>query len=135
MRYVAISRAAAGSAIALVIALVVGACATGHAHKGDDHQARTVIHLTNDLTPPADVTIYAIGQGGLRRLLGDLPPNAHKVFHLGTAISPGTTYHIVAERNGGRPVVSQPITASTQDVMIDWDLQANSMWFPDDNGS
>lgn len=135
MRYLASWRGAAGSAIALVAAMLMGACATGRARTDDEHSARTIIHLTNDLTPPADVTIYAVGQHGVRQLLGDLPPNAHKVFHLSTAISPGTTYHIVAERNGSRPVVSQPITASNQDLMIDWDLQANSMWFPQDNGS
>ena len=129
------SRGTAGSAIAILAALTVGACASGHTHANDNHVARTVIHLSNDLTPPADVTVYAIGQGGLRLLLGDLPPNGHKVLRLPGAIQPGTTYHIVAERNGGRAVVSQPITASNDDMMIDLDLQTNSMWFPSDNGS
>jgi hypothetical protein len=57
------------------------------------------------------------------------------LLRLPGSIHPGTTYHIVAQRNGGRSVVSQPITASNNDLMIDWDLQTNSMWFPTDNGS
>lgn len=129
------SRGGAGWAIALAAALLLGACASGHSHKGDDHVPRTVIHLTNDLVPPADVTVYVIGEGGVKQLLGDLPPNSHKVLRLPGTIRSGTTYHIVAERNLARPVVSQPITASNDDLMIDWDLQTNSMWFPQDNGS
>jgi hypothetical protein len=135
MRFVASSRTAARSALAVAAALVMGACASGHTQPGNGHEARTVIHLTNDLTPPADVSVYAVGKGGFRQLLGDLPPNSHKVFRLGSSIHPGDSYRIVAERNGGRAVVSQPITATNQDLMIDWDLQANSMWFPEDNGS
>jgi len=135
MTFVATSRAAIRSALAVAAALVLGACASGHTHADGGHEPRTVIHLTNDLTPPADVSVYAVGQGGVRQLLGDLPPNSHKVFRLNSSIHPGTTYHIVAERNGGRPVISQPITATSQDLMIDWDLQGNSMWFPEDNGS
>ncbi len=129
------SRGTAGSTIAILAALTLGACASGHTHANEGHAPRTVIHLSNNLTPPVDVTVYAVGRGGLRQLLGDLPPNGHRVLRLPGAIQPGTTYHIVAERNGGRPVVSQPITATNDDMMIDWDLQTNSMWFPSDNGS
>lgn len=135
MRFEYCSRAAAGSAIALLVALSLSACASGHSHMGNGHEPQTIIHLSNDLAPPADVSVYVVGQGGLRQLLGDLPPNGHKVFRLPTSFHSGTTYRIVAERTGGRPVVSQPITASNDDLMIDWELQTNSMWFPNDNGS
>jgi hypothetical protein len=129
------SRGAATSAIVLMALLLLDACASGHSQRGDGHSPSTIIHLSNTLQPPADVTVYVIGQGGVRQLLGDLPPNAHKVLRLPGSIHPGTTFHIVAQRNGGRSVVSQPITASNNDLMIDWDLQTNSMWFPNDNGS
>ena len=90
-----------------------------------------IVHLTNDLAPPADVSVYVVARDGVRRVLGDVPPNDHRVLRIPTDISPGTTYHLLADRGLGRPVVSQPITATDQNMIIDWDLQTNSMWFPD----
>jgi hypothetical protein len=124
-------RSTLGVMIAIAAISTAGACATGHSHKGDDTQGRMIVHLTNDLAPPSDVTVYAVGRDGVRRVLGDVPPNDHKVLRVPSDISPGTTYHLIADRGLGRPVVSQPITATDQDMIIDWDMQTNSMWFPD----
>ena len=90
-----------------------------------------IVHLTNDLTPPADVSVYVVTRDGVRRVLGDVPPSDHRVLRIPTDITPGTAYHLLADRGLGRPVVSQPITATDQNMIIDWDLQTNSMWFPD----
>jgi len=108
----------------------LGACATGHSHKGD-HVPQMVVHLTNDLAPPSDVTVYAVTTDGIRRLLGDVPPNDHRVLHIPNDLPPAASFHLVAERTLGRPIVSQPVTATTNDLIIDWDLQTNSMWFPE----
>jgi hypothetical protein len=108
----------------------LGACATGHSHKGD-HVQQLVVHLTNDLAPPADVTVYAVTPEGIRLLLGDVPPNEHRVLHIPNEVSSATSFHLVADRALGRRVVSQPVTSTTSDLIIDWDLQTNSMWFPE----
>jgi len=108
-----------------------GACATGHSHKGD-HEQQLVVHLTNDLAPPADVTVYAVTSDGIRHLLGDVPPNEHRVLRIPNDVSSAaTSFHLVADKALGRPVVSQPVNATTSDLIIDWDLQTNSMWFPE----
>ena len=108
----------------------LGACATGHSHKGD-HEQQLVVHLTNDLAPPADVTIYAVSSDGVRHLLGDVPPNDHRVLRIPKDVSATNSFHLVADKALGRRVVSQPVNPTTSDLIIDWDLQTNSMWFPE----
>lgn len=90
-----------------------------------------VVHLTNDLAPPSDVTVYAVTPEGTRLLLGDVPPNDHRAFRIPSEVSAGTSFHLVADRTLGRRVVSQAVTATSDGLIIDWDLQSNGMWFPE----
>ena len=116
-------------AVALMASAFVGACASSHARR--DANQEIIVHLTNDLAPPSDVTVYAITPDGTRRLLGSVPPNKDRVLKVPADIFPGTAFRLIAERTGGRAVASQPITSTTALGMIDWDLQSNSMWFPE----
>jgi hypothetical protein len=116
--------------MAVVAAASIGACASSHSHRGSDEKQQIIVHLTNDLAPPSDVTVYAVSQG-TRRLLGDVPPNKDRALKVPNEIFPGTSFRIVAERTGGRSIVSQPITASSGGSIVDWSLQTNSMWFPE----
>jgi hypothetical protein len=125
----ALRRAIVGATFAALAATTLGACASGHSQRGADQQI--IVHLTNDLAPPSDVTVYAITQDGTRRLLGDVPPNKDRALKVPTDIYPGSAFRIVAERTAGRPVVSQPITATSSINIIDWDLQTNAIWFPE----
>jgi hypothetical protein len=120
---------AAAVAMALMMTVSMGACASGHSHRGANQQI--IVHLTNDLAPPSDVTVYAITPDGTRRLLGDVPPNKDRVLKVPADIFPGTDFRLIAERTGGRAVASQPITSTSALGMIDWDLQTNAMWFPE----
>ena len=122
-------RSAVAVAMALLSTAFMGACASSHSHRGANEQI--IVHLTNDLAPPSDVTVYAITPDGTRRLLGSVPPNKDRVLKVPADIFPGTNFRIVAERTGGRAVVSQPITSTTAVGIIDWDLQTNAMWFPE----
>jgi hypothetical protein len=119
-----------GGALALAVGLAPEACATSHA-KGKSPEI--VVHLTNDLTPPADVSVYAVSEDGFRRLLGDVPPNGHKVLHASVS-GAAQTFRLVAQLPLGRVLRSQPFTISGGgQTLIDWDLQANSMWFPSES--
>lgn len=115
---------------ALVATVGLAGCASGHPNMGDRVQQR-VVHLTNDLAPPADVTVYAVTPDGIRRLLGDVPPNDHRVLRIPNDVAAGSSFHLVADRGLGRGVISQPVTSTTGDLIIDWDLQTNAMWFPE----
>jgi hypothetical protein len=126
----ALRRSVVGAAVALMATTAVGACASGHSHRSDGQQ-QIVVHVTNDLAPPSDVTVYAVSQDGIRRLLGDVPPNKDRALKVPNEIFPGTSFRIVAERTGGRVIASQPITANSGGQIIDWDLQTNAVWFPE----
>ena len=115
--------------MAVVTTASIGGCASGHSHNSGEKQ-QIIVHLTNDLAPPSDVTVYAVSQG-TRRLLGDVPPNKDRALKVPSEIFPGTSFRIVAERTAGRSIVSQPITASSGGSIVDWDLQSNSVWFPE----
>jgi hypothetical protein len=123
-------RSIVGAAMALMATTAIGACASGHSQKGGGGQ-QIIVHLTNNLAPPSDVTVYAVSQDGTRRLLGDVPPNKDRTLKIPSDIFPGTTFRIVAQRTAGRSITSQPITATSGGQIIDWDLQTNAIWFPD----
>jgi hypothetical protein len=76
-----------------------------------------------------------VTQDGIRTLIGTVPPSGHRVLRVPQSMLPGTSFRIIAERPLARAIVSQPITASTSDTIIDWELQSNSMWFPEGEGS
>lgn len=121
--------AISGAAMA-ALALAFASCSHGHSHR-DGAQQEYVVHLTNDLTPPSDVTVYAVAQDGTRQLLGDVPPNKDRALRIPNNLFPGTSFRIVAQRTAGRSVVSQPIAATNAGGIIDWDLQTNAVWFPE----
>jgi hypothetical protein len=126
-----VRRSMPGVVVAVALALTLGACASGHNRKGGGEQPM-VVHLTNDLAPPSDVTVYAVAQDGIRRLIGDVPPNKDRAMKIPSDVPRGANFRLVAERSTiGRPIVSQPITATGDGLIIDWTLQTNSIWYPD----
>ena len=125
-----------GSALRVATAVaamtVIVGCASGHNRKSNGIDQPMIVNLTNDLAPPSDVTVYAVTQDGIRRLLGDVPPNKNRAMKVPSDVPRGTTFRLVAERTAlGRPVVSQPITATTDGLIIDWSLQTNAIWYPE----
>ena len=125
-------RSMLGVVVAVAVTAGVGACASSHKPKAGGGDQPIYVHLTNDLSPPSDVTVYAVTENGIRRLIGDVPPNKDKTLKIPSDVPPGSRFRLVAERSAiSRPVVSQPVTATTDGLIIDWTLQTNSMWFPD----
>jgi hypothetical protein len=121
-------RALVGGALALTAGLAPAACATSRARGG---APEIVVHLTNNLTPPSDVSIYAVSEDGFRRLLGDVAPNGRKVLRV-PVHGAAQTLRLVAQLPLGRGLRSQPFTVSGGRTVIDWDLQTNSLWFPNE---
>jgi len=126
-------RSVLGVVVAVVVSMTLSACASGHNQKGGGGEDQPmVVHLTNDLAPPSDVTVYAVTQDGVRRLMGDVPPNKDRAMKIPSDVARGSTFRLVAERTSiSRPVVSQPISATTDGLIIDWSLQTNAIWFPE----
>jgi len=130
---VGLRRSMLGVVVAVAVTMALAACASGHNRKGGDGGDQPmIVHLTNDLAPPSDVTVYAVAQDGIRRLVGDVPPNKDKAMKIPSDVPRGSSFRLVAERSTiGRPIVSQPITATSDGLIIDWSLQTNAVWYPD----
>jgi hypothetical protein len=129
---VSLRRSMLGVVVAVAVMAGVGACASRHNPKAGGGDQSIYVHLTNDLSSPSDVTVYAVTENGIRRLIGDVPPNKDKTLKIPSDVPPGSSFRLVAERSAiSRPVVSQPVTATSDGLIIDWTLQTNSMWFPD----
>jgi len=109
----------------LAAALALGACATAHA-KGDASMA--TVQLTNDLTPPSDVTVYAVTAND-RQLLGDVPPGAQTAMQLPLS-GPSQRVRLIAQLPSGRAVSSHSFVVTGNTTTINWDLRSNSVWFP-----
>jgi hypothetical protein len=125
-------RSALGLATAVVLTMAAGGCASGHNRKIVDGDQPMIVHVTNDLAPPSDVTVYAVTGDGIRRLVGDVPPNKDRAMKIPTDVPRGSSFRLVAQRGAlGRGVVSQPITATTTGLIIDWSLQTNAIWYPE----
>lgn len=117
-------------ALAIVAMLFASACASGRSHREDDGTVQMVVHVNNNFAPPADVTIFAVQQDGIRRLVGNAPPNRDVTLTIPGDVLPGTQFRLIADRTGGRAVASQTISAA-RGIIIDWDLQTNAIWFPE----
>lgn len=117
-------------AIATVAVMSAGACASGQSHRANDGTVEMIVHVNNHLAPPSDVTIYAVQRDGIRRLVGNVPPNRDVALRIPGNVLPGTQFQLIADRTGGRSIPTQPISAASG-VMIDWDLQTNAVWFPE----
>ncbi|MBK5187693.1 MAG: hypothetical protein JJD97_05570 [Gemmatimonadaceae bacterium] len=125
-----LKRAIVASMVAALALSTAGACASGHVRR-DGGEQPMIVHLTNNLVPPSDVTVYVVTQQGVRELLGSVPPNKDRALTIRGSMLRGTSFRIVAERALGRSVVSQPINASNDGSIIDWELQTNAVWFPE----
>jgi hypothetical protein len=134
-----VRRALLSSACALALGLAPAACATSHARSGatdavsdgkSGSAPQVVVQLTNDLDPPSDVTVYAVSNGGFRQRLGEVPPTEKQALRF-PIVGATETVRLVAERDLGRSVRSQPIVLNNNaTTIIDWDLSTNSIWFP-----
>jgi hypothetical protein len=136
MRFNVSARSLVGLVLtAFAMMVTIGACASGHNRKTGGGDQPIIVHITNDLAPPSDVTVYAVTPDGIRRLVGDVPPNKDRALKVPSDVPRGSTFRLVAERSAlGRPVVSQPITATTDGLIIDWSLQTNAIWYPETVG-
>ncbi|HEX7089518.1 MAG TPA: hypothetical protein VF192_05240 [Longimicrobiales bacterium] len=100
---------ARGLVAAGCLALVLAACASG----GNGGGARTdpgralAVRVTNDLVPPAQITVWIVSEMGSRRRLGTVQPDQKGEFSY-VPVSPGLQHRLIAEAVDGREVTSDP---------------------------
>jgi len=84
-------------------ALMVTACASGTAGAGGSGGLR--VRVTNDLVPPASITVWITNEMGSRRRLGTIAPDAQQEFSY-SPVSQSMEHRLVAEAMDGREITS-----------------------------
>jgi hypothetical protein len=86
------------------------------------------VQVNNNLNVPTELTIYAVNSNGSRKL-GPVAPRDSTLLKW-VPPDKGTTYRLVAERPGERPIRSQPFSVSSDKVgTITWALVPNVLSF------
>ena len=113
--------------LAFAMILVAGACAStqggGQAGAAGERQRGVAIEIENTGTLSGDLTVYVVGLGGSRQLLGSVAPNRNATLeYRGPVI--GGQYRLLARPNGGRDILSNPFSFGGA-TTIRWNLQSN----------
>jgi hypothetical protein len=111
--------------LALVLALVVGACSTTSGGRGAAKVSEpgVSIQVENDNTPSSDLTVYLVNQSGNRQILGSVPPNRTVTLNYDGPLS-GGQFRLLARPNGGRDIVSNPFALGGV-ARVRWSLRSN----------
>ncbi|HEY0153485.1 MAG TPA: hypothetical protein VGB92_15870 [Longimicrobium sp.] len=113
--------------LAFAMILAAGACAStsggGQAGAAGERQRGVSIEIENTGTLSGDLTVYVVGLGGSRQLLGSVAPNRNATLeYRGPVI--GGQYRLLARPNGGRDILSNPFSFGGA-TTIRWNLQSN----------
>jgi hypothetical protein len=110
--------------IALPLAVLAVAACHKQQRKGDMIMSPTVsVEVTNNFTPPDQVTVFILTDSGQRQLLGTASPGRTLKF----SYQPGNAsskFTLLAQRSGGGNITSQQFTC-VDAVRIGWDLRSN----------
>jgi hypothetical protein len=116
------------AALALALAAACAPATTGGSspEEGSASPDRIFVQVSNTVTPPTPLTVYAAPQGGgNRRLLGTVSPNRTETFRFNMTLSSGA-YLLMGRTTGGREIVTTPIVLTGGETVI-WDVQLNSI--------
>jgi hypothetical protein len=109
--------------LALVGPLLLAACAARGPGGAPEGQAQVAV--TNDLRPQSVVTVRLLSTNGVRRILGNVPPQATRVFSYTESVFSGQ-YQLVAEATDGRKVESERFNPFFG-VQVRWSLFTNAV--------
>ena len=112
--------------LAFAMLLVAGACASasgGQAGAAGERGRGVTIVIENTGTLSSDLTVYVVGVGGSRQLLGSVAPNRNATpEYRGPMV--GGQYRLLGRPNGGRDIQSNPFSF-TGATTIRWNIQSN----------
>lgn len=114
----------------LVPLLLAAACARSKRPPDVNPSAEVLVAVTNDQSPPAEVTVFIASEGGSRQLLGTVPPTATRTFRY-RPVSNTARFELIARVAGEGSIDSQPFTLSGTPA-IAWSLRNNVVQLSDE---
>lgn len=107
-----------------VLAVLVTAACHHTPRAGDVIMSPTVeIQVTNNLSPPDQVTVYIVDENRGRQMLGTVSPGRVAKFSF-QPNSATNRFQLVAQPSNGRSVLSSPFTL-TDARIIAWDMRSS----------
>jgi hypothetical protein len=116
----------------LPLSLAIAMLLTGCASAGGRTEGPTLpidLQVNNNLPIPTDLSVYVVRRGGIRTLVGNVPPGATRTLKF-KPVSFSEPYRLMAIRPNGRMIRSQTFTVgSDMTGAISWTLVPNIVGF------
>jgi len=113
--------------LAMAVAVpLLGACVSAGSRAGS--QDLTTVVVENNLSPPTQVTVYAVSTTGSPIRVGVVPPGATRPLRFPSGVGSGQV-RLIARGDGGREVAAQPIPLEGGE-RVRWSLFANNISIP-----
>jgi len=111
--------------MAMVVAL--SACASKKQPENVGMSPQVTLEVTNNFSPPVQVTVYIQSQSGGRRTLGTVSPSRTIQFPY-SPTNASDRFTFIAQGTGGKQLMSNPFTLINV-VTASWDMQSNLVRF------
>lgn len=115
----------------LLVVLVLVGCGGGAATQAGAEagaavapaEGEVVVRVQNNVIPPTSLTVWAVPETGVRRMLGVMQPSETKTFTFEPSL-PNTQYRLVAQATAGSELVSREFTFAGVSG-VTWDMSLN----------
>ncbi len=116
-------RRAIAAVPALILILLVGACAPNGVDTDVDPEAEAAIQVNNDLIPSTVVTVWIIPDVGSRQMLGTVSPGDSETLRFDAGATT-REYRLRARTTAGAEIVSTPFSLAAGQA-VEWNLNSN----------
>lgn len=106
---------------------VIGACAHKPQPEDVSLSPAVILEVTNNVSPPAQVTAYIQSSSGGRRTLGTVSPSRTQRFPY-SPTNASDRFTFIAQGTGGRTLTSNTFTLVNV-ATASWDMQSNLVKF------
>jgi hypothetical protein len=107
--------------VGVVLVTALTGCATLHRSPSGDGDL--VVHVENNIAPPAAVEVWLLAQNGEEHELGSTPATSAKLWRIRNAHAT-VRYRLMARRADSATVISRPFDLGPLEV-VRWDIAMN----------
>jgi uncharacterized lipoprotein YajG len=110
---------------AVAAAVLLAGCAKQQPVTEMSLSPKVMVQVTNNFSPPDQVTVFIVNQTGSRQVLGSVSPGQKKSFPY-QPTSAVDKFSLVAQATQGGKMTSQIFTLVNAESVV-WDLRSNTL--------
>ena len=114
--------------VGVALAATLSACATvprAPTDRSPSGDGDVVVHVENNIAPPAAVRVWLVKHDGAELELGSTPPTSAKLWRIRNALA-SARYRLVARRLDSATVISRPFELGPLEV-VRWNIGLNAL--------